>query len=296
MRQKILVAGGSGLLGEALARQLCRNHEVVATYQTNEARLPFGCGRSVKIDLSERDLALQLFRDQKFDVVINCAGATAVDRCETDHDYVQKGNVDVVDNLLEAGQSAKFRLIQISTDYVFDGNDGPPTEQWKPNPINVYGTSKLVAEEKIGDSTMPCTILRVCALYSASPAAKTNTLKSILTALKSGSVYAAADDLYSNPTEVNELATAIEALLSKADLPRLLHVAPGEYLSRYQFALKVAETIGADAELVRAAKVDDMNLAALRPKFAGLRSDFAAAILSRELKSATDVLRALISR
>ena len=293
MKQRILITGGSGLLGEALVRRLCSSHDIVASYQTNEKQLPYGCGRSVKIDLSQRELVLQLFKDQKFDIVINCAGATAVDRCETDRNYAQHGNVDVVDNLIEAAQGAKFRLLQISTDYVFDGNDGPPTEQWKPNPINVYGTSKLVAEEKISDSPISFSVLRVCALYSKSSSAKSNTLMSILAALKSGSTYAAADDLYSNPTEVNDLAAAIEILIAKPEIPRLLHLAPVEYLSRYEFALKVAEQTNSDPGLIRAAKVDDLNLAALRPKFAGLRSELAPAILNRELLSASQVLHDL---
>ncbi len=293
MSQRVLVTGGSGLLGSALVRQLCRTHDVVATYQTNERNLPFGCGRSVKIDLSHRDSVLQLFRDQKFDAVINTAGATSVDRCESDHDYVQKGNVDLVENLLVAAGSAKFRLLQISSDYVFDGNDGPPTEQWKPNPINVYGTSKRVAEERIIESGVDAIILRVCALYSISPSAKSNTAMLIARSLKSKEVYPAADDLFANPTEVADLAAAIAALLDIKDTPPILHLAPTEYISRYEFAVKIGNRIGADESLVQPVKVDDLDLPALRPKFAGLRSDIATALLKRELLGASEIVKNL---
>ncbi len=293
MSQRVLVTGGSGLLGSALVRQLCRSHDVVATYQTNEKNLPFGCGRAVKIDLTQRDLVVQLFKDQRFDVVINTAGATGVDRCDIDHDYAQEGNVDIVYSLIDASAGANFQIFQISTDYVFDGHDGPPSERWKPNPISVYGTSKLVAEEELIDANVPCTILRVCALYSINPAAKNNIASTILTTLKAGQMYTAASDLYSNPTEVSDLAEAIVSLLPKKDLPPVLHLAPEEYLSRYEFAVKIAERIGVDSTLVRAVEVDDLNLDAPRPKFAGLRSEFAQAILGRSLKSATEILQSL---
>ncbi len=293
MTQRVLVTGGSGLLGAALVRQLCRTHSVVATYRTNERSLPFGCGSSVKIDLAHRDSVRQLFKDQKFDVVINTAGATSVDRCESDRDYVQKGNVDIVENLLVAAGSAKFRLLQISSDYVFDGNDGPPTEQWKPNPINVYGTSKRVAEERIIESGVDAIILRVCALYSINPSAKDNIAKIIAATLKSNQTYPAADDLFANPTEVADLAAAIAALVDIKNVPPILHLAPAEYLSRFEFAMKVARQIGADESLVQPIKVDDLDLPALRPKFAGLRSDIAAALLKCELLDASDVIKNL---
>ena len=295
MSLRVLVTGGSGLLGSALVRQLCSTHDVVATYQTNERNLPFGCGRSVKIDLSYRESALQLFKDQKFDVVINAAGATSVDRCERDRDYVQKGNVDIVENLIAASATARFRLFQISSDYVFDGNDGPPTEHWKPNPINIYGTSKRLAEERIVESKMNAVILRVCALYSNSPSAKSNIAKLVARSLKSNEVYPAADDLFANPTEVNDLAEAIVKLIGIAELPQILHLAPAEYLSRYEFALKIAERLGADPKLISPVKIDDLDLPALRPKFAGLRSEIAAGLLKRELHGASEIIKNLPS-
>ncbi len=74
-------------------------------------------------------------------------------------------------------------------------------------------------------------------------------------------------------------------LLDLKDVPLILHLAPPEYISRYEFALKIAKRIGADDSLVQPVKVDDLNLPALRPKFAGLRSEMAAALLKRELRS-----------
>ena len=293
MSQRVLVTGGSGLLGSALVRQLCRAHDVVAAYQTNENNLPFGCGRSVKIDLSHRESVQLLFKDQKFDVVINTAGATDVDRCEIDHDYVQKGNVDIVENLIEVSGPAQFRLFQISSDYIFDGNDGPPSERWQPNPINVYGTSKRVAEERIVESGINAVILRVCALYSSSLSAKSNVAANLVRRLRAKETYPAAADLFANPTEVSDLATAIVDLLDTREIPRLLHLAAPEYISRYEFALKIAERIGVDPGLVLAVKVDDLDLPALRPKFAGLRSEIASALLRRELKGVTEAVKAM---
>lgn len=291
MKARILVTGGSGLLGSALVRQLCSGHDIVATYQTNESNLPFGCGRSVKIDLSEQKLVLQLFGDMKINLVINTAGSSAVDRCETDYDYAFVGNVAIVRNLIAAAQGTGIRIFQISTDYVFDGQDGPASEDATPNPINQYGRSKLAGEQELLGSQLPGSILRVCSLYSLSPSANVNIARNIITTLKAGQTYVAAEDLFSNPTEVNDLSGAIVELVAKPELPKILHLAPREYLSRYEFAQMIARQIGADPTLVRASQVDDLRLAAKRPKRAGLKSESLSIILGRELKGASEMLQ-----
>lgn len=293
MKARILVTGGSGLLGSALVRQLCSSHDVVATYQTNENNLPFGCGRSVKIDLSKRELVAQLFGDMKFSLVINTAGSSAVDRCEIDHDYAFAGNVEIVRNLISAATGREIRVFQISTDYVFDGHEGPAPEGAAPNPTNQYGRSKLAGEQELLGSQVAGTVLRVCSLYSLSPSAKVNIARNIITTLKAGQTYVAAEDLYSNPTEVSDLAAVIAELIARPEAPKVMHLAPKEYMSRYEFAAKIAKQIGADAGLIRASHVDDLRLAAKRPKKAGLRSESLSTILGRELKGASEMLQGL---
>jgi dTDP-4-dehydrorhamnose reductase len=267
-----MVTGASGLLGSALLSKLAGNHEVLAGFKRNPLTVSSDNITPIQADLNSRDAVLEIFRRYSPELVINCAAAVAVDRCETDHDYAIAGNQTIVDNLLVAGSDQPFRLIQISTDYVFDGRDGPPAETWEPNPINFYGRTKLLAEEAIRSAEIDATIVRVCALYSANPAAKINQFKRIVETLRAGQSYQAADDLFSNPTDVADLAGVLAALSEQAELPPLLHLAAEEYLSRYDFAIEISRALGLNSELVIPTASTKMDLKAPRPLRAGLSS------------------------
>jgi dTDP-4-dehydrorhamnose reductase len=222
--------------------------------------------------------------------VINCAGASNVDLCETDRDYATRGNYQT--SLILARAAAKFgsRLIQISTDYIFDGDSGPFSENDPPSPINFYGRSKLMAEKAVVESNPANTIVRVCSLYSKDLSARPNPFNSIVNSLKNGSPYSAVDDLYSNPTEVSDLAAAICQFAQIDKLPRLLHLAPTLYQSRFEFATQVAELLSLDKSLIKRVSLADLNLKANRPRKAGLKSTLAPQILKKPLLSLSDLL------
>ncbi|MFH2054392.1 MAG: SDR family oxidoreductase [bacterium] len=287
---KVLLTGAAGLLGSALLPRLAKAHEVIAVlHQAPLAEIPEQV-RTMQVDLTQPAAVASLLNAHPVDLVLNCAAAVDVDRCEIDHDYALNGNRDLVANLLAARQRQAFRLIHISTDYVFDGVSGPPDESITPNPINFYGRSKLAGEELIRDAGGDSCIVRVCALYSIDPKAKPNLYSKILAALRSGESFPAATDLFTNPTEVNELAYALTSLVSCEQLPPLLHLAAPEYMSRYEFALQVAGLNGLDKSLVRKINSEELALDAARPKLAGLSSRFAAKELGLKLKSLAGLL------
>jgi len=287
---KILLTGAAGLLGAALLPRLAPEHDVVATFH-QEPLKQHPAITTIQIDLALRDEVILLFHSHEIDCVINCAGAVDVDRCETDHDYAQRGNRDLVANLLAAQQEHDFRLVHISTDYVFDGSSGPPDETVTPNPINFYGKSKLAGEELIRVANRDYCIVRVCALYSTDLEAKSNLYSKILAKLRGGESYPAATDLFNNPTEVSDLAAALVSLAKHKQLPPLLHLASPEYLSRYDFAQQIARFNGLDESLVTALTSDKIEFAAPRPNQAGLDSRLAEKKFSLRVKPLTELLR-----
>lgn len=289
MTQSILITGAAGLLGSQIIRQTPPTVTVTAT--SFQRPMPAGfAGETQLINLSDADAVARLLDDKQYDVVINCAGASDVDRCEIDHEYASRSNVAIVRNLAAGAQKHRFRLITFSSDYVFDGDLGPYTEGDRPRPINYYGQTKLMAEESIAAITIDACIIRVCSLYATDPAAPKNLYREILESLANNKVYRATGDLFSNPTEVTDLAQAVWQLVAMPKLPKVLHLASPDYLSRYDLAVLIAKKLGADTKLIERVKLADLGLTAKRPRRAGLKSDIAHTLLGRELKSLAEIV------
>lgn len=278
--KKVLITGGAGLLGSELVRSLSARFDVTATFHATPRAAG---GSAVQIDLTDINATTGLLRSTKFDAVINAAGAAAVDHCEQEHAFAQAGNITIAKNLIAAIRGRQTWFFQISTDYVFDGSSGPYDENASPNPINFYGSSKWEAERLIGESAIPATIVRVCALYSLDHAVRANLFNSVVNALTHGQSYVAATDLWSNPTNVADVARALGDLLESEATPQVVHLAGCEHLCRYDFARRVAQKSGLNERLVLPTTTQELGLKAKRPLRAGLRSVIAGTILGYEL-------------
>jgi dTDP-4-dehydrorhamnose reductase len=285
MSRTILLTGAAGLLGNAILRQLASDHSVIATCHKDPIEVPAGRLESVHIDLTVKEELRLLLASHEIDLVINCAGAVDVERCEVDHAYALSGNVTIVDNLIACHAENPFQLFQISTDYVFGGDCGPCRENDTPSPVNFYGESKLRAEKAILDAGISATTLRVCALYSLDPNAKPNLYGKTAQRLLQGQPVRAATDLRTTPTEINDLAAVVGELVDMHGLPRVLHLAAPEFLSRFDFAVQIAQHLGVNASSVVAVYSQDLNLEARRPARAGLSSNVADRLLQHRLHS-----------
>ena len=138
---RILVTGKNGQLGRSI-------HKVVGN---NEQTNKFVFVGREELDLSNRDNINSYFDDNdRFDIIINCAAYTAVDKAEEEPDLANQINHLAVSQLAQLAKNQQAKLIHISTDYVFDGeSDKPYTETDVTNPINVYGKTKLAGEKAL---------------------------------------------------------------------------------------------------------------------------------------------------
>ena len=148
--ERILVTGANGLLGTELVGLLGRfsEYDVLATGRGETSRSA-GSHGYMPLDITARRDVQHAVRDFQPTVVINCAAMTDVDRCETNREACWKVNVDAVETLAQQCKDTGARLIQLSTDFVFDGLDGPYREDARPNPVNFYGKSKQAAENAV---------------------------------------------------------------------------------------------------------------------------------------------------
>jgi dTDP-4-dehydrorhamnose 3,5-epimerase len=187
----VFVTGAGGQLGLAL-----RDHLPEAEFLTH-GDLDVTDQRAVRRALDGADL------------VIHCAAMTNVDGCEGDRDAAEVVNTDGAAHVAAAAQ----RVILISTDYVFDGTkDGEYTEDDRPNPINVYGSTKLAAEQAVL-STGRGLVVRTSWVFGDGR----NFVRSIVSADRAGTPLRVVDDQHGRPTYAADLARAVAYLAQRRD-------------------------------------------------------------------------------
>lgn len=198
------------------------------------------------------------------DTIINAAAKTDVDWCERNPNLAFDVNVMGVYNLRKHFNG---HLIQISTDFVFDGRTGFYTENNKPNPINAYGASKLGGESKAGIST---TIIRTTVLWGRDN--KVDFVGYLMDKLKRNEYVELSDEYYTTPTYIPHLAEAISDLTINPYYG-IINIVGTDYVNRYQFGCRVAELFNLDRGFILP-KTVQWNYAK-RPKNAGLDTTLA---------------------
>lgn len=264
---KILVTGGAGLLGHyVVAALLEAGYEVYATYHTRRGALEGA--RWVFLDLLDAGRVREVVEEVKPEVVIHAAAYTDVDSCEVDRDLAYRVNFLATAVLAKAASRLNSYFVYISTDYVFDGERGLYREEDAPRPVNYYGLSKLLGEAAVIASGENWAVVRVSGLYGVSPTGKKNFGVVALERLRKGEEVYAFYDQYLSPTYAYFLAYELKKFVERG-LVGIFHVA-GERASRYEFALTLAEALGASRELVKPMSMGEANLKAKRPRDSSL--------------------------
>ena len=266
---RILITGGTGLLGWWIAREFYeKGFDVYTTFYSKQ---PVGLeGVSwVHLDLESIHSVVKVFKDVKPDIVVHSAAYTDVDGCEIHRDRAYRVNYLGTKALAKLCRDQGIYMIYISTDYVFDGVKGMYVEEDIPNPVNFYGLSKLLGEIAVDIllENRYC-IVRVSGLYGYSPTGKKNFGINVLEKLLHSEEVKAFYDQYLSPTYVPFLAQNIVKLVEK-EIRGVIHIA-GERISRYEFALLVAKALNKDTKLVKKISIEELKLLAKRPRDSSL--------------------------
>jgi len=263
---KILVTGKNGQLGKSI-------HEIVANNkQINEFVF---VGRD-KLDFSQNDNITKYFEDNNFDVIINCAAYTAVDKAESETKLANQINHLAIEKLATIAQKNNIKLIHISTDYVFDGNSIKPyIESTVPNAVNTYGRSKLFGEEAIQKSMLNNSIIiRTSWLYSKYG---NNFVKTMLKLGASKKRINVVDDQIGSPTYALDLAQAIihiiihDNFIKTAFKTQIYHYSNSGFCSWCEFAKEIFKLANIEC-LVNPITTDNYPMLATRPMFTALDS------------------------
>ena len=271
---KILITGGSGLLGGKVAELAqVRGDEVFSGYAHNAP----GFGKAIKFDLLDGPGISEMIMNIKPEVIIHSAALTDVDRCERERELAYKMNVEGTRIISEASKKAGSFLIYLSTDYIFDGSQGRYKEEDNPNPINYYGLTKLLGEEFCDGC-----IARSCVIYGSRPASgKANFALWLIDGIKSGKQLKVVTDQFVTPTLNANMAKMV---LEAADrrLYGVYHLAGAAKISRYDFALQLAEVFNLEAGNILPAMMCDLKWDARRPRDSSLDTSKARCVLDNK--------------
>lgn len=278
--KKVLITGANGLLGQRLV-QVLSSFKILACDLASNFFLSIDVPYN-RLDISDKDEAINLIEFFKPDWIINCAGYTDVDGCETNRELAWSANVDGVENLALACKEFKANLVHFSTDYVFDGKNGPYNEQDKTNPVSFYGKTKLESEKVIQKYNINHIIIRTNVLYDFGLNVKANFFLWVLEKLKAGKEIKVVSDQFNNPILAFNLAQMVKEVIEK-ELFGLYHIGGADFLSRFEFAQRIAFHFGLDKSKIQPIETSALKQTASRPLKSGLKINKAKKVFKTEI-------------
>lgn len=274
-RQRILITGGTGLLGLNWAAAMRDTHDV--WLGTHRHRVSLRGVASTPLALDDATALAGCLRELRPDIVVHAAGLSSVDDCERDPAAAARINSQIAGSVAAAVAGAGMRLVHISTDHLFDGARALYTEADAPVPLNAYARSKLDGERAVAARCPGALILRTN-FYGWGHASRQSFSDWILEALRAGRPLRMFDDVYFTPILATRLARAAHRLLD-AGAGGVLHLGGDERLSKHAFALRLALGFGLPATGIRASAYAEAGLAAPRPRDMSLSNARARGIL-----------------
>ena len=276
---KLLVTGASGLYGSKFAQlAVGLRHEVYSLHSQHPA--PFGV--PVQVDVSDKAKVEAEFRRICPEVVVHAASMTDVDKCELNRELAWKINVEGTENVAQAAKACGAFLVYISTDYVFDGEKGCYAETDLPSPISYYAYTKLKAEERVQKTLDQYCIARPSVIYGAVPAAgKVNFALWLLGKLRSSEKANVFVDQWNSPT-LNSSLAQMTLEVAERKLTGIYHLSGASRISRYDFAVLLANTFKLDSSALVPTSMKDMSFPAKRPKDSSLNTSKAELILKNK--------------
>jgi dTDP-4-dehydrorhamnose reductase len=269
---KIMVTGANGLLGQVLIKQLVeKKYPVVATGK-GPSRLIVAAleGYEYKeLDITDGPAVEELILQEKPSVIVHAAAMTQVDQCEINKQDCYNVNVTATRFIIDAAKMVKARFIFVSTDFIFDGNNGPYKEDDEPAPVNYYGSTKLVAEKAVMESDLNWAIARTILVYGVAPTTgRTNILSWIKQSLENKTPIKMVTDQLRTPTFVHDLAAGIILMIEK-NAQGIYHLSGEEKMTPYEMAVETAEFFGLDKSLISESLSPDIKQPAVRPPRTG---------------------------
>lgn len=293
--KKILITGSNGLLGQKIVQLWSeeRNFDLIATARGNNRITEIKGFNYVSLDITNEEEVVAIISEYKPDYVINTAAMTNVDQCEEDQDLCLKLNVAAVKYLIKACEKTGSFLVHLSTDFIFDGEEGPYLETATPNPISFYGQSKLDAERLLEESTISWAIARTVLVYGITEGmSRSNIILWVKNSLEAGKELQIVNDQWRTPTLAEDLAKGC-LLICENNAQGIFNISGKDLLNPYQMAMATVDFFGLDASLITETDGSKFKQKAKRPPKTGFNIDKAKKLLKYTPRSFKEGIKIL---
>ena len=239
---RVLVTGGSGFLGKKVISILGETYDMI------DSHLESGGAKIRKFDLNDFEGVNEFLRDSKPEIIVHCASIADVKRCEEDKESAKRVNGESSIAIARWCEANGAKMIYISSDYVFSGNNSPYEENDNPHPLNFYGVSKLEGE-KILDINTGFVVLRIPIIYGYNDETDKRTYVSeIIDALRGNKDIRSDDFRIKYPVLIDDVADFIRQKIKEGS--GIYHLSSEEPMTRYKWALKIAAAFGSSSDSI----------------------------------------------
>ncbi len=296
---KVLVTGSNGLLGQKITDLVLSkypNIHLVATAR-GENRHAVKSGYDYEeMDISNLESLQTVLESEKPDVVIHTAAMTQVDDCEFQKEECVSLNITAVENIVKLSKKLNFRLIHLSTDFIFDGTKKMYREDEQPNPLSYYGWSKLESEKMVLINSTNYAILRTVLVYgTVSDMSRSNIMLWAYNTLRDGKEAKVVDDQFRTPTLADDLAQGC-LLAALYNGNEIFNIAGKDYIGIYELVEKIADMYGFDMKNISKVSSSTLNQPAKRPPITGLDISKAQVMLGYNPHSLEEGIRICIGK
>lgn len=269
VKNRILITGSNGMLGQRAVQFYLKNENVELLATSVEEKSLIENVDYISCDIKDRNSIKKIILDYCPDFIIHTAAFTNVDLSEKLREDAWKINVKGVEYISEAARAIDTHIIHISTDYIFDGKDGPYSENAIPNPLGYYGRTKLASENALRISNTYFTILRTNVLYGIALNSRPDFVRWVVSSLDENKNIRIVNDQINNPTFIDDLVQAINKII-EFKKTGIFNVGGIEFLSRYDFTLRIADYFNLDKKLITPITTEELKQPARRPLKSGL--------------------------
>lgn len=269
---RVLITGGTGLLGKALIENRKDSHEITATYIGNYTMQDAGSVRYEKLDIRNREGHLRIFKAFRPDVTIHTAGIGSPDYAEQHREESWDINVGGARNILFCCEKYDSKLIFISSNGIYDGEKAPYGEDDHAAPINYYGELKLKTEAMIGDAGISFAIIRPILMYGWNhPFERPNIATYCMARMANGEKVFVYDDVFLTPLFSHSCAEAIWKVIEDERYD-VFNIAGAERASICQMIRKMADIFALNGELIEPIRQGYFNELVKRPRDTSFRT------------------------
>jgi len=275
--KRILLTGSNGLLGQKLVKLI--QQEYAGRYQLLASSKGKNRIKSIEgfefrsMDISNSKAVNEVFNDFKPHYLINTAAMTNVDACENDKAGCRQANIEAVKILGEACEKHQTHFVHLSTDFIFDGENGPYAEDDKANPLSYYGWSKLEGEKVVEQLNCPWAIARTIIVYGiAEHMSRSNIVLWAKSALEKGDPLNIVNDQFRSPTLAEDLAKGCMQIVEN-EAHGVYHLSGKDLMSIIELVKRVARYFGLDETQLSEISSESLDQAAKRPPKTGFVLD-----------------------